>query len=100
LDLQRGIVSRDLARKGSRIWSRGSRGCEIAISRQLESSVGHSGVQVEYRWHKGFVSHREDSCGSRAVPRSRDYVDAWQSIRWDRVVDGWDIEFRISGTRG
>jgi hypothetical protein len=40
----RGIVSRDLARKGSRIWARGSRGCEKAISRQLEDSVGHSGV--------------------------------------------------------
>jgi hypothetical protein len=32
----RGIVSRDLVRKGPRIWPRGSRGREKAISRQLE----------------------------------------------------------------
>jgi hypothetical protein len=93
---ERGIVSRDLARKGSRIWPRGSRGCEIAISRQLESSVGHSGVQVEYRWHKGFVS--------REVPRSETRVDASHEAPRSRDSCGRVAEHkvgpRISGTRG
>jgi hypothetical protein len=46
----RGIVSWDLARKGSRIWTRGSRDCEEAIPQQLEGSVGHSEAS---EWNTG-----------------------------------------------
>jgi hypothetical protein len=55
----RGIVYRDLARKGPRIWARGSRDCEKAISRQLEDSVGHSRVG---EWNTGGT---KDPSGSR-----------------------------------
>jgi hypothetical protein len=49
---ERGIVSRDLARKGPRVWTRVSRGREKAISRQLEQcgpSWSVSGIQVAQR---------------------------------------------------
>jgi hypothetical protein len=56
--------------------------------------VGHSGVRVEYRWHQGFASHEvprsRDSCGRRGMKGrgAEILVDAWQSIRWDRVSRG------------
>jgi hypothetical protein len=90
---ERGIVSRDLARKGPRIWPRGSRGCEIAISRQL----GAVWAIAEREWNTGGTKDSRvakcrggDSCGRR-VAKCRGaeiLVDAWQSIRWDRASRG------------
>jgi hypothetical protein len=104
-------VSRDLARKGLRIWPRGSRGCEIgdiptagavwAIAETGEWSTGGtkgSSREISLRSPEIFalgsasleVPRSRDSCGRR-VTKCRGaeiLVDAWQSIRWDCASRG------------
>jgi hypothetical protein len=113
----RGIVSRDLVRKGSRVWSRGSRGCE----RQYPDSWRAVGATAEREWNlggmksSGFRRENSQNIGIRIresrSAENRVHVDVWQKTRWDprgRRVDTCCLEVevnillnsRISGIHG